>query len=71
MFSKTVQKQIPILLLLIFAVYMLKPALVFKPNGKIREYGFGYDSEGYKKTLYTFPFIIMIAAIVIAAHLIK
>lgn len=68
MFSKTVRKQIPILILLILAVYMLKPAFVFKPNGKIREYGFGYDSEGYKKTLYTFPFIIMIVAIVIGIY---
>ena len=65
MFSKTVRKQIPLLILFILAIYMIKPSLIFKPNGKPREYGFGYDNEGYKKTLFTFLFVVMIASILI------
>lgn len=39
---------------------------MFKPNEKPREYGSGYDSEGYKKTFYTFHFgIILIVILVI------
>ena len=37
---------------------------MFKPNGKPRVYGVGYDDEGYKKTLYTFQFTIIIMVLV-------
>jgi hypothetical protein len=42
---------------------MLKPRLLYKPNGKPREYGIGHDHEGYKKTLYSLHFIVFVVAI--------
>jgi hypothetical protein len=53
------------LILIIVAFFMLKPSVTFKPNGKVREYGVGYDNEGYKKTFYTFSNIILISSILI------
>lgn len=47
-------------------LYALKPSVLFKPNGKPRVYGVGVDEEGYKKTLYTFQFAILIIAILFA-----
>jgi hypothetical protein len=43
----------------------MKPTLFFKPNGKPRQYGIGVDDEGYKKTLYTFQFAILILAVML------
>lgn len=37
-----------------------KPSMLFKPNGKPRTYGIGYDEEGYKKTLYSIHLVIII-----------
>lgn len=71
MFSANVRKQIPIIILLTIILYIMKPAFVFKPNGKAREYGFGYDSEGYKKTLYTFPIVIMFVAMFVAVAILE
>lgn len=48
------------------AIYFLKPSIFFKPNGKPRVYGVGIDEEGYKKTLYTFQFALLIIAILFA-----
>lgn len=51
--------------LFILFIYWLKPNVLFKPNGKPREYGFGIDNEGYKKTLYNLHFIIILIIIII------
>jgi hypothetical protein len=48
------------LILLITGFYFIRPDFVFKPDGTPREYGLGYDSEGYHKTFYTFQIIIVI-----------
>jgi hypothetical protein len=58
--SDKVKKQIPYLLGIIIFLYIVKPFMFFKPNGTPRTYGIGYDEEGYKKTLYTFQFVIII-----------
>jgi len=61
--SDKVLRQIPYLLGIIIMLYIIKPNILFKPDGKPRLYGIGYDDNGYKKTLYTFQFIILIAAL--------
>lgn len=59
------KNMIPVYLLLIVSLFYFKPAILFKPNGKPREYGFGIDSEGYKKTLFTLHFMIIIIVCII------
>ena len=61
----TLQTQIVYVIGTILLLYISKPILLFKPNGKPRLYGLGYDEEGYKKTLYTFQFIIIIIVLTI------
>jgi len=61
--SEGIQKKIIYLFCIIIITYIVKPTILFKPNGKPRIYGIGYDYEGYKKTLYTFQFIIIILAL--------
>lgn len=63
--GESLQRRIPYLVGAVSILYMLKPSLLFKPNGKLRNYGVGYDEEGYKKTLYTFHFCIIILVIFI------
>jgi hypothetical protein len=63
--SEKITRQIPYLLGVIIILYIVKPNILFKPNGKPRVYGIGHDDEGYKKTLYTFQFIIIIIALLI------
>ncbi len=58
--SEEIQKKIVYLFCIIVITYIVKPSILFKPNGKPRVYGIGYDYEGYKKTLYTFQFAIII-----------
>jgi len=58
--SDKVKLVVPYVLGAIIITYILKPNIFFKPNGKTRLYGVGYDDEGYKKTLYTFQFAIII-----------
>jgi hypothetical protein len=54
------------IIFIIFALYIIKFPLFFKPNGKPREYGIGIDNEGYRKTLYTFQFAILIIAVILS-----
>lgn len=61
--SDKVKKTLPYLVGLIILLYMYKPSLLFKPNGQLREYGFGFDKDGYKKTLYTMQNIIFVITI--------
>jgi hypothetical protein len=63
--SEEIQKKIIYLFCIIIIIYIVKPTILFKPNGKPRIYGIGYDNEGYKKTLYTFQFAIIILALFI------
>lgn len=65
MLSERTKKILPYLLGSILIVYMLKPSISFKPNGQLRNYGFGYDSDGYKKTLYTMHNIIILIAVIL------
>ena len=59
------QRRIPYLLGIIVVLYTIKPSIIFKPNGKPRVYGIGYDEEGYKKTLYTFQFVVIIIVLLL------
>lgn len=63
--SEKVKTLIPYLIGIILIIYLLKPNMFFKPNGKTRIYGLGYDHEGYKKTLYTFQFAIIIIVLML------
>lgn len=63
--SVNTQRSIPYLIGLIIFVYLTKPQLFFKSNNQPREYGIGTDNDGYKKTLYTFQFFVLISAILI------
>ena len=65
----TLQTQIIYVIGTILLLYISKPILLFKPNGKPRLYGLGYDDEGYKKTLYTFQFIIVIVVLIITLYI--
>jgi hypothetical protein len=56
---------VPYLLCIIIVLYLVKPSIFFKPNGKPRLYGFGFDDEGYKKTLYTFQFAIIVIIVLL------
>jgi hypothetical protein len=53
------------LILIIIVFYISKPSITFKPNGKSREYGVGFDSDGYKKTFFTAQYLILIAIILL------
>lgn len=48
------------LIFIITGVYFLKPSIAFNPDGTQREYGVGYDNNGYHKTFYTFNVLIII-----------
>lgn len=62
--SKILTKLAFLALLIIF-VFQIQPAPLFKPNEKPREYGFGLDSEGYKKTILNLHFFIICASVII------
>lgn len=57
---KRLQDVLPAFLLGVLSLFYFKPQVSFKPNGKPREYGFGLDQEGYKKTLFTVQFLIVV-----------
>jgi hypothetical protein len=69
MLSDKVKKILPYLLGTILIFYMVKPSISFKPNGQLRSYGFGYDSDGYKKTLYTMHNIIILLAVLLYIYI--
>lgn len=49
------------IIIIIVLFYNLKLSLLFKPTGEPREFGVGYDKNGYKKTFFTmFTFIIIL-----------
>lgn len=57
-------KRIYLIILSILLIYLVKPNLIYKADGKLREYGTGYDKHGYKKTFFTMPITIVILVIV-------
>lgn len=63
MFDDKLKSNILLLVGIIIFIYLLKPSIMFKPTGKLREYGLGYDSDGYKKTIYTMQNVILIIAV--------
>jgi len=63
--SSDTMRRIQYIICLVVVLYVMKPTLFFKPNGKPRQYGIGVDDEGYKKTLYTFQFAILILAVML------
>lgn len=69
--SEKVKMLIPYLIGIILIIYILKPNIFFKPNGKTRSYGLGFDDEGYKKTLYTFQSAIIIIALILYHIILK
>jgi hypothetical protein len=69
MFSDKVKKILPYLLGAILIFYLVKPSISFKPNAQLRNYGFGYDSDGYKKTLYTMHNIIILLSVILYIYI--
>lgn len=63
--SENFIQRVPYLLGIVIILYITKPNIIFKPNGKPRIYGIGHDEEGYRKTLYTFQFVIIIIALIV------
>lgn len=63
MLSDKIKKILPYFLGTILTFYLIKPSISFKPTGQLRNYGFGYDSDGYKKTLYTMHNLIILLAV--------
>lgn len=58
----SIQNQLTVTIFLVVLLFIIKPSIVFKPNDSIREYGVGVDDQGYKKTLFSVHFIIIIMA---------
>jgi hypothetical protein len=71
MISESLRKIIPYLVGIIILLYIMKPSLSFKPSGQLREYGFGYDSNGYKKTLYTMQNITILITVILYVYIQK
>lgn len=69
MFSDKVKRLLPYLIGAIVTLYIIKPTISFKPNGQLRNYGFGYDSDGYKKTLYTLPNLIVFLTVILYIYM--
>lgn len=66
--TDSTKRRLPYLIGSIALLYILKPSILFKPNGKTRQYGVGYDEEGYKKTLYTFQLAIIVLVVFIILY---
>jgi hypothetical protein len=62
------QQRVLYLLVFIAILFYVKPSLLFVPSGKPREYGVGFDEEGYKKTLYNVQFVIFVAALLLVYY---
>jgi hypothetical protein len=63
--SENIKQKIPILICLIVVVFIFKPKFIFKPDGEPRQYGFGYDDTGFKRTLYTPQLVVLILALIV------
>lgn len=69
MLSDKVKRLLPYLIGSIIILYIVRPSISFKPSGQLRNYGFGYDSDGYKKTLYTLPILIIFLTVVLYMYI--
>ena len=65
MFNEKTKFIILTIVIFIVGIYTMKPNIFFKPNKKLREFGLGYDNEGYKKTLYNLQFILILLIIIL------
>lgn len=63
LFTSKLKNSFVFISLFIIFIYIIKPNLIFRQDGKLREYGVGLDSDGYKKTLYTMHFFTIIFVI--------
>lgn len=48
---------------ILLLIFIIKPSIIFKPDGKIREFGLGYDDSNNKKTLFNIQFILLLVVI--------
>jgi len=51
------------IILVVGFLFVIKPNIIFKPNGHPRNFGLGYDSDGYKKTLLNLGVVIVVFTI--------
>lgn len=65
--SDRLMQSIMYFLVAMLLLFYFKPGFLFKPNGKPREHGFGMDSQGYKKTLFSLQTIVIGLCFVIFA----
>ena len=65
MLSDKVKKVLPYLIGVIVMLYIIKPNFCFKHNDSLRNYGFGFDNDGYRKTLYTMQNLVIFTAIIL------
>lgn len=54
---------------IIIMLYITKPAILFKPNGRIREYGFNHGKDGSKRTLFTMHTIVVVSVVLLYVYL--
>jgi hypothetical protein len=63
--TSNLKHTILIFVAVILFIYFLKPRFIYKPNGLPRTYGFGYDDDGYKKTVYSLNTTVLFIAIIL------
>ena len=63
------KKVLPYLIGSIIILYICKPNIMYKPNGQLRNFGFGFDTDGYKKTLFTMQNIVIFITILLYYYL--
>lgn len=63
--SENTKKRILYLITIIILFFIIKPSIFFTPNGNLRAHGVGFDSDGYKKSLYSFHYFIIIIAVLL------
>lgn len=61
--SDATKKRIPYMIAIIILIYIIKPSFFFTPNGSMRSYGLGSDSDGYNKSLYSFHYFLLIIGV--------
>ena len=65
MLSQKIKKIFIYLIGIIIILYIVKPNIIFKSNKHLRQYGFGIDNQGYKKTLFTMQNIIIFSTLIL------
>lgn len=67
--SNKVYNILPYLFSIIILIYVIKPNIAFKPNGQLRNFGFGFDNDSYKKSLFTMQNIIIFLTVILYVYL--